>query len=122
MEVIIFFIILTAIGWATSDDIKTNNRNDTSSSIDIDKENTDVTMKMSNTYMDFERFLKNKGKAKNIFIEFLDQFYGFKLGKVGISNFVIDVLLRGSKKTISQFFRCLRFFRIAMASKIEIWL
>ncbi|WP_295151555.1 hypothetical protein [Campylobacter sp.] len=110
MEVIIFFIILTAIGWATSDDIKTNNRNDTSSSIDIDKENTDVTMKMSNTYMDFERFLKNKGKAKNIFIEFLDEFYGFKLGKVGISNFVIDVLLRGSKKQFHNFSDVCAFF------------
>ena len=53
--------------------------------------------------MDFERFLKNKGEAKNIFIEFLDEFYDFKLGEVGISNLVIDVLLRGSKKQFHNF-------------------
>jgi|GEM_PF-4483245 hypothetical protein len=50
--------------------------------------------------MDFERFFKNKVEAKNIFIEFLDEFYGFKLGKVGISNLVIDTLLRGSKNNL----------------------
>lgn len=60
--------------------------------------------------MDFERFLKNKGEAKNIFIEFLDEFYGFKLGKVGISNLVIDTLLRGSKKQFSNFTDVCTFF------------
>ncbi|WP_298979889.1 hypothetical protein [uncultured Campylobacter sp.] len=60
--------------------------------------------------MDFERFFKNKVEAKNIFIEFLDEFYGFKLGKVRISNLVIDTLLRGSKKQFSNFTDVCAFF------------
>lgn len=47
---IIFVIILVAIVWAISYNMKNNNGDDTTSSIDIDKENTDVTMKMSGIY------------------------------------------------------------------------
>ena len=69
MEVIIFFIILTAIGWAASDDIKTNNKNDTSSSIDIDKENTDVTMKISDQYSEIDQNFEKAAILLTILLE-----------------------------------------------------
>lgn len=69
--------------------------------------------------MDFERFFKNKVEAKNIFIEFLDEFYGFKLGKVGISNLVIDTLLRGSKKQFSNFTDVCAFFESQWQVRLE---
>ena len=47
---IIFVIILVMIVWAISYNVKNNNEDDTTSSIDIDRENIDDTMKISGIY------------------------------------------------------------------------
>ena len=66
---IIFVIILVMIVWAISYNVKNNNEDDTTSSIDIDRENIDDTMKISDKYSEIDQNLEKEVILLTILLE-----------------------------------------------------